>query len=417
MPSLRKNMFALSLVQISSYVLPLITLPYLTRVLGVEAFGKVAFAQVIMAFLIMIVDYGFSWSATRKIAARRDDKAFISRVFMATFVAQWLLVVLVSCVISLLVLYVDRLRADALLYAAAFVSVVGTALFPVWFLQGLERLQLVSLLQIVSRLIVIVPIFLFVKQPDDAVWVLLISGIGVALGGVGSLWWMQKQRLIDWNWPGWAQIVSELHEGAALFGSRISISLYSTLVPLILGWVAGPVALAYFNLADKLRRAAQSAITPLSQALFPRMSYLIATRDGSAFTLLKRSALAVIIIGGVASTTLWLLSDWLVWLMGGEDFSAASVVLKWLSPLPLIIGFSNFFGVQIMLPKGLTRIFNVVLFGAAVISLILVWPLSYKYMESGAAITVLIVELVVTLSMASILWHRGLFVRENWGNK
>lgn len=416
-PSLRRNVVALGLVQISNYVLPLVTVPYVTRMLGVEAYGKVAFAQVLMAYLILLVDYGFSWSTSRKIAAHRSDRGFISRTFVATFVAQWSLLLAAAALGLVVVLSLERLRIDLWLYVAAFTSVIGTALFPIWFLQGLERLQAVAALQVISRLLAVIPIFFFVKEPEDAVWVLIIGGAGAMLGGIGALWWMQHERLIDWVWPGWRAVGGELREGAGLFGSRISISLYTTLVPLVLGWVAGPMALAYFNLADKLRRAAQSLITPLSQALFPRMSHLVATQDASAFALIKRSFYAVLLIAGSASLGLWLLADWIVWLMGGDDFKAAATVLRWLAPVPLIIGLSNLLGVQIMLPKQMNRAFNGVLALAAVASLLIIWPLSERYAASGAAATILIVEAAVTVVMAFVLWRHGLLNRTNWSKQ
>lgn len=415
-PSLRRNVVALGLVQVSSYVLPLATVPYVTRMLGVEAYGKVAFAQVLAAFLILLVDYGFSWSTSRKIAAHRFDRYYISHTFAATFVAQWSLLLAAAALGLLAVLFFERLRIDLWLYVAAFTSVIGTALFPIWFLQGLERLQAVAALQVTSRLLAVIPIFFFVKGPDDSVWVLIIGGAGTMLGGIGALLWIQRERLIDWVWPSWRAVGGELYEGASLFGSRVSISLYTALVPLVLGFVAGPVALAYFNLADKLRRAAQSLITPLSQALFPRMSHLVAAQDGSAFALIRRSFYAVLLIAGSASLGLWLLADWIVWMMGGDNFKAAATVLRWLAPVPLIIGLSNLLGVQIMLPMQMNRVFNGAIAVAAVVSLLIIWPLSERYAASGAAVTILIVESVVTVLMAFVLWRRGLLNRTNWSN-
>lgn len=416
LPRLRNNIAALGLVQISNYLLPLITLPYLTRVLGAEAFGKVAFAQVVMTYFVLLVDYGFSWSATRKVSAQRADRDALSRTFTATWAAQWLLVTLAALATTAVVLLTDRLRPDALLYAAAFSTVIGTALFPIWFLQGLERLQVVAVLQLLTRTLALLPIFLFIQQPQDAVWVLLIQGSGAILGGILALYWMQRESLITWRVPSWRDTLGALREGGALFGSRASISLYTTLVPLVLGWIAGPVALAYFNLADKLRSAAQSLLAPLSQALFPRMSHLVRQDGDAAYALIKRSALAVVLIAGSASVSLWVLSDWLVLLLGGSDFAPAAQVLRWLAPLPLVIGLSNVLGVQIMLPHGLNRAFNAVLASAAAISLLLIGPMAQHLGASGAAQTMLLVELWVTGSMAVLLWRQGYLSALRWRN-
>ena len=414
LPSIRRNVAAMALVQVSNYLLPLLTVPYVTRVLGLEEYGRVVFAQALMAYCILLVDYGFSWSTARRISAHRHDRALISRTFAATLLAQWLLTLLAAVAVLLVVLGVERLRPDFWLYAAAFSSVLGSALLPLWLLQGLERLQAIAILQVASRLLAAVLVFALVSRPQDAVLLLLINGLATVLGGLAALWWIGRQRMLDWVWPDWQQVVGELREGASLFGSRLSISLYTTLVPLVLGWVAGPVALAQFNLADKLRQAAQSLITPLSQALFPRMTLLVATEDSSAFALLRRSFHLVLLIAGAASLSLWLLADWLIWLMGGTEFAAAAGVLRWMSPLPLLIGLSNLLGVQIMLPKGMNRSFNGVLLLAALSSLLLIWPLSSLYAAPGAALTVLLVEGLVTACMAVILWRCGLLRAHNW---
>lgn len=414
LPRLRHNIAALGIVQISNYILPLITLPYLTRVLGAEAFGKVAFAQVVMTYFVLLVDYGFSWSATRKVSAQRADRDALSRTFAATWVAQWLLVAFAAVVATAVVLSTDRLRPDAGLYAAAFSTVIGTALFPVWFLQGLERLQVVAVLQLLTRTLALLPIFLFIQHPQDAIWALLIQGGAGILAGIFSLYWMQRQSLVTWRIPDWRDILGALREGGALFGSRAAISLYTTLVPLVLGWLAGPVALAYFNLADKLRSAAQSMLSPLSQALFPRMSHLVHTDGHAAYALVQRSAVGVLIVAGAASAVLWFLADWLVLLLGGRDFLPAADVLRWLAPLPLVIGLSNILGVQIMLPFGLNRAFNVVLLSAAAASLVLIGPMVSYFQAIGAAQTMLAVEIWVTGAMAALLWRQGYFSARRW---
>lgn len=415
-PRLGTNIAALSLVQISNYILPLITLPYLTRVLGAESFGKVAFAQVVMTYFVLLVDYGFSWSATRQVSAQRTDRDALSRTFAATWAAQWLLVALAALVATAIVLLTDRLRPDALLYAAAFSTVIGTALFPIWFLQGLEQLQVVAVLQLLTRTLALIPIFLFIQQPQDAIWVLLIQGGAGVLAGIFAIHWIQRESLIIWRVPNWLDTLEALREGGALFGSRVAISLYTTLIPLTLGWLAGPVALAYFNLADKLRSAAQSLLSPLSQALFPRMSHLVHSDRQAAYTLIQRSALGVLVVAGSASAALWLLADWLVVLLGGKDFLPAANVLRWLAPLPLVIGLSNILGVQIMLPHGLKHAFNAILVSAAAASLALIGPMASHFQAVGAAQTILVVEIWVTTAMAAFLWRQGYFRAHRWSS-
>lgn len=412
--TLRTNIAAMSAIQIGNYVLPLITLPYLTRVLGAEMFGKVAFAQILAAYLVLLVDYGFSWSATRAVAAHRNDRDRISSIFTATWAAQWLLLTLAIAISVPTILLSDRLRPDTWLYAAAFTSVIGGALFPIWLLQGLERLEVAATLQLVTRILALPAIFLMIAGPADGIWVLLINGMTSILGGVAALAWLWRERVVRWAWPAWPTLFDAFREGGPLFASRIAISLYTTLVPLILGWVAGPVALGYFHLADKLRSAGQALLSPLSQALFPRLSHLANTDGYAAFQLIRRSAVATMLIGGISSAALWLLADWLIVLLGGTEFRPAAAVLRILAPLPVIIGLSNLLGVQIMLPRGLNATFNGILMTAAATSLALIWPMAAQWGAEGAAATILLVEFMVTLCMAAVLWHKRLLKPDAW---
>jgi PST family polysaccharide transporter len=265
-----------------------------------------------------------------------------------------------------------------------------------------------------SDTVALLPIFLLIQHPQDAVWVLLVQGMGAIVGGVLALYWMHREALIEWRPPTWAATLAALQEGGALFGSRAAISLYTALVPLVLGWLAGPVALAYFNLANQLRSGAQSILTPISQALFPRMSHLVGTNADEAYSLVQRTGIAVMLVAGSASVALWALADSLVFLLGGKDFLPAADVLRWLAPLPLAVGLSNVLGTQVMLPHGLNRPFNIVLLSAAGLSVALLWPLVSNFMAIGAAQTILIVEVWVTTAMAAFLWHQGYFKPQKW---
>lgn len=396
-PRLRNNILALSVVQLSNYIIPLITLPYLTRVLGLEAYGKIAFAQVLMVYFILFTDYGFSWSATRKISTHRTDRAYISRVFVGTWAAQWLLILGAATLASILVWTSTRLRPDAWLYAAAFTAVLGNALFPIWFLQGLERLQVVASLQLVTRLLALIPIFLFVKQPADAVYVPAIQGGGVMLGGVLALGWIKQKNLVDWHWPHWRAVVQELGEGLPLFSTRLSISFYTTLIPLTLGWIAGPIALAHYNLADKIRTAVQSLLGPLSQALYPRMVSLFTTDKSAAVHLLRRSFFAVSMIAGSASIMLWLLADHLVVLLGGEEFLPAGSVLRWLAFCPLALALSNLFGVQTLIAMGKHKVINITALCVGIAATLLCSPAISSFQENGAAAVLLSAEIAVAI--------------------
>jgi O-antigen/teichoic acid export membrane protein len=199
--------------------------------------------------------------------------------------------------------------------------------------------------------------------------------------------------------PTSADVSMALKRGSALFFSRVWISVYSTMIPVLLGLLSGPAAVGLYDLADKARTAATYVMNPVSEALFPRMSHLIYRDQREAGRLFRKSLLVTVFVAGFVSGGLFFGADWIVILLGGENFRDASSVLRYLSPLPMLVGLSNVFGVQVMIPMGRTKAFNSILATAGILALVMTFPL-VKYLDAiGAAITRTLAELCVTLLM------------------
>jgi O-antigen/teichoic acid export membrane protein len=404
-PRLRHNILALGAVQAGNLLVPLLTLPYLTRVLGVTAFGHVVFVQVVMSFLILLVDFGFSLSATRQISEYRADSKKVARVFSATWVAQWLLLVVGWLVLWGLIMAVPAMAAQAKLYAWGFGLVIGHVLFPIWLLQGLESMKAVAAVQLLGKLAALPLLFSWVKTPDDGAMALVFFSASSVLTGCLCLAWIARERLVVWSWPDLPDVVQAYREGGVLFFSRVSISLYTTLVPLVVGMVAGPVQLGYFNLADKVKGLVQAMIAPVSQALFPRMSLLYKTDVHAANALLKVSALSVGSLSVLAGMGVWLGADLIVRLLAGVDFAPAAQLLRWMAFVPFVVAMSNMLGIQVMLPLGRNRAFASILSLASLLCVVLVYPVVAWFQGLGAAQLVLFIESVVSVVMAFYLYR------------
>ena len=409
------NIAALGSVQVANLLLPLITLPYVTRVLGVEAWGKVAFAQVILSYFALITNWGFIWSATRKVAAIRDDLPQLSAVFMATWVAQWGLALATSAVLLLLIAFVPFFQNDAILYLYGIALVISGVLFPAWFLNGLECMKAVAAIQIAARVAVVPCIFLFIHDPGDAPLIIAFAAASGLLSGALTIFWIRKNIALHWQRPTGFAIWQELKEGSALFGSTLWVGLYSTFTPIILGVIAGPIAVGYYALADRARQAAQSALGPVSQAMFPRMSNLFAHDPHQAKRLFNQTGWGIAGLAGLVSLGLWLGADPIVHLLAGQNFAPASGVLRWLAPLPFVIALSNLFGVQVMLPNHKNKAFNLILGVAGALSLVIIFPLILWKGAEGAAINTFLIECFVTIAMGSYLLKQGFFsLNEKW---
>src|SRR5215212_3965177 len=164
---LRENMVSLFVLQGVNYLLPLITLPYLVRVLGPEGFGLVAFAQAFLQYFVVLTDYGFNLTATREIAVNRDDAREVSKIFSTVMLIKLGLMLLSLIVVSAVVFTVPRFHEDWPVYFVTFPLVVGQTLFPVWFFQGMERMKYITGVNVFSRVVAVVCIFAVVRDQSD----------------------------------------------------------------------------------------------------------------------------------------------------------------------------------------------------------------------------------------------------------
>ena len=414
-PKLIHNIVALGSVQVVGFLLPLFTLPYVTRVLGVEGWGRVALVQIVLGYFGLVVNWGFGLSGTHKIASARDDIQKISLIFMASWSAQWLLALAAVLLLVFLIKFVPFFYSNSLFYSYGLGVIVSNVLFPVWFLTGLEQMKQVATIQISSRLITLPLTFIFIQSQADAPLIIAINATGGILGGIFTVIWIKRNLSLVWKIPSWSQIMTELKEGGVIFGSTVWISLYTSLTPTILGIVGGPVAVGYYAFADRVRQLAQSALSPISQALFPRFSHLFQNNDAHARQLLKKTAKLIVFISAMASLFIWLLAEYIVIILAGEDFRPAIQVLRWLAPLPFVISLSNIFGIQIMLPNNKTKAFNRILGMAGALTLCMIYPLILWNQAEGASINTLITECFVTLAMGAYLWKSGFFEQsKNW---
>ncbi len=403
------NFVALSIVQASNYLVPLITLPYLFRVLGKSPYGLIEFARAVTVYFLTVTDYGFSLSATQEISVHREDSQKVSEIFSAVMLLRFLFVVLSLAALVALVFGVPRLRMDWAVYLLAFGHVIGQWLLPAWLFQGMERMKLVAIVNVIARVLFIILIFVFVKAPNDYIYVPAFQSLTVIGTGLITLVVAFRAFGLRFYIPAVGVFKRELRNGWHIFVSRIATNLYTTSNIVILGLLGDFSSVGFFAAGDKIARAVQGLQIPLSQAIFPHIAKLAAQSRQEALAFTAQVTKLVSVLTLVLSAALFVTAPYLSWIIG--DTSGASVpVIRILSFLPFIIGLSNIFGVQIMvnfgLKRAMTRILTIAGFLNVAIALIVVVPLQHI----GISVTALLTETFVTVTMFIILRKNGIHV-------
>jgi PST family polysaccharide transporter len=266
---LLSNFFSLSVLQIFTYILPLITLPYLVRVLGSEKFGLIMFAQAFIIFFNIFVDFGFSLSATKDISVYRNDKIKITEIFSSVMIIKAILIIIAMLLLSFIVFLFDKFSKDWDLYYLTFLWVIGQALFPIWYFQGMEKMKYITIVNIISRVIFTLLIFIVIKEESDYIYVPLLNGMGFIIGGIISLWIIYKNFNQPFKIQNFNTLKYYFYESSQFFLSRISLTLYTSSNAFVLGLFTNNIMVGYYSIAEKLYQAMQQAYQPIVQALYP----------------------------------------------------------------------------------------------------------------------------------------------------
>ena len=385
--TIAKNTAALLLVQAANLLLPLVTFPYLTRVLGPETFGGMALSTAVVSYFVLLADYGFNLSATKRIAASGQRADLISEIFWSVLGAKVGLVVLGLLLLWIAVAAIPRLHDIQFLIAATAPLLLGSLLFPQWLFQGIERMSVVSISVILSRATMIPFTFALVHGPDDVWKAALINSSTTAFSGLISIGFIVRLRMITWCAPSVGKIIEALRDGSHVFVSTASISLYSTTNTVLLGFIAGDTAVGYFAAADRLRAACSSLISPLSNAVYPRVNALMVNERREAFALIRQLLWIQGAATMVISAGLFVFAPLIVNLVLGSQFTGAVTVLRWMAAIPFLVGLSNVFGVQAMLSVGMKREFSYILLASGLVNLMILVPLAQMAGAVGASNT------------------------------
>jgi len=404
------NATALYIIQFANYILPLITVPYVVRVLTPTGYGLVAFGQSFIGYFIVFIEYGFSYSATRKISVTRHDPMTVSQTVFSVLGAKLLLCLIGFLVLLLLINLVPVLRQNRILLIILYLAALGNVMFPTWLFQGMERMVNISVINLLIRLLVTVGIFTLIKRPEDYLLYAALSSLGAIFAGTLGIYCAFYYFDLLICLPSWQGIYEVLNEGWTLFLAQASVSLYTVGNPFILGLLTTTSIVGYYSAAEKIVRAIVGLLNPISQAVYPRFSKIaIESRTRMVFWI-RKLFYFMGSIGLFLTIILFIMAPIIVKIILGVDYKSSVKVIQIMAALPFIVSFSNVLGIQVMLPLDKDKIYTMLLFLGGIINIIIALILVPIYHQYGMAIAVLLSEVFITLSQLFYCYRSNLLV-------
>ncbi len=394
------NFFSLSFLQGANYLLPLISLPYLVRILGAEGYGQVMFAYAFIQYFVVLTDYGFNLSATRSISVNRENSTKISEIVCSVLIIKTIFLFLGFGIMCAIVFSVSQFRADWMLFLLTYGIVIGQAYFPIWFFQGMEKMKYITVLNITARLIFTVFIFVLIRERSDYLYFPILYSIGFITAGLISLYIVFRQFKVKPVLPSFTIIQGYLKESTQFFLSRASLSVYTASNTIVLGLFVGPTAVGYYAAAEQLYKGMQGLFIPLTNVLYP---YMAKEKNVVLFKKIMTWAVSIMLVIAVA---VLFLSEPITGLIFGDGFEPTSDLLKLFALLASIVIISVLLGYPFLAALGHAKYANYsVAVGAVchIIMLLITIPIMSIY--SVAIITIITETIVLSIRVYGVKKH------------
>jgi len=370
---LLSNFFSLSILQIVTYILPLLTIPYLVRVLGPEKFGLVMFAQAFIMFFNILVDYGFNLSATREISVNRENKEKLTEIYSSVMSIKFMLIGISFAILSIIIFSFENFSNNIDLYYLTFLWVIGQALFPIWYFQGLEKMKYITIVNIISRLIFTIAIFIFIQNETDYILVPILNGLGFIIGGTLSLWIVHKDFNQRFKLQSLKILIIYFKDSSQFFLSRLSSVGYSNINTFLAGILLSPVFVTYYYLADKAASVILALFNPIVQTIYPylakKYNFIFLVK---LVSILMIASLLVVCLG-------YLFSDLISIILLDEINDVFKTLFYVMIPIVPISVLYVMLGAPLLLARGYKKEFNLSIIYGFVIHLLLLSILYYYF--------------------------------------
>ena len=392
--SVKYNLVMNIILRMSAFIFPMITFPYVSRVLLAEGNGKIAFAASVINYFTLFASLGIPTYGVKACAQRRDDKVKLSRIVHELLFINIVCVILCYIVFMVMMFTVPEFSEDSTLLwinsISIFLSVIGIE----WFYQAIEQYDYITLRNILFKVLSIILMFIFVHDKNDYI----IYGAITIIGTVGSniLNIIKLPNYIICKFIGNYSLNQHIKPIFFLFLYSAATTIYTNLDTVMLGFMAGDIEVGYYSAAVKLKNILVSVVTALGAVLMPRISYFISNNLKDKFQYLINKSFEFVMFLSIPLAVYFVLeAKTTILFLAGPSYGEAIPTMKLIIPSIIFIGIGSVTAWQLLIPLGKEKCTVLAAVVGGLVDLIINFILIPKIGSLGAAIGTLIAEIVV----------------------
>jgi O-antigen/teichoic acid export membrane protein len=391
--SIAKNFIYNLLLQIVTLFMPLITVPYVSRILGKNGIGTYSYTLSIVQYFIILGTLGISMYGNRQIAYVRDNKCEMSKTFWSITLLK-LITTSIAFVMYILLFGFNKTYGTINLIQS--INIVAAMIDISWLYMGLEDFKKTVTRNLFVKIMGVIFIFIFVKSYDDLYKYVIINALMILFGNL--VMWMYIPKIVLIKKVKLNDLIKHFVPAMQLFIPQVAIQIYAVLDKTMLGTLANTGEVGLYEQSQKIIMLVLGLVTSLGVVMLPRMSNTFANGDNKKMNeYLNKSLQAVSYVSIPMAVGLAAISNEFVPWFFGKGFNAVSYLMIILTPILFFIAISNVLGIQYLLPSNRTKEFTISVVIGAIINLILNLLLIPRYKAIGTCIATLIAEFFVTL--------------------
>lgn len=321
------NTIMLYLMSIAKLIFPLLTLPYLTRVLTEEAYGLVSYVKSCMTYLQLIVDFGFLLSSVKDIVNANGDNKKIGEIVGNTIGAKLMLVVVSTLVMGVMVVTIPILRINISYFILSFITVATTVFLADFFFRGIEKMHYITMIYVSTKAVSTILTFVFVKNDGNILWIPILDILANLLS-IGITWVIIHQLQIIIHISSFRVCWRMIKESFIYFASSVATTAFSALNTMLIGiYLTDLKQVAYWGLCLNIIASIQGLYAPVCNSVYPHM---IREKNLKFIHKVLAIFMPIVTVGCIFS---FFFSKTAMLIVGGEKYVPAYTLFRWMIPI------------------------------------------------------------------------------------